>query len=1737
MISLNQFAIIFWKNWKIFKNNPLSLIFNCVEIIITVIIVSLIALREGNDYHFESRNNTELQDVYSYKNFTNNFKGNTICFILPKGKTDISGEEFVNRFSNDPNIVKIINEQTHISIRNFDFKILDSEEELLLLNKKDNDNNIVAGVIFGQDFNEYTIRIKGNNIVDSNEKPISDYGKSRISEYIENEIADRFDYPNFYVNSNTNINHYNESINLKNKVLYYRGFTKADSYIGTFIPIQIAIDNIIFQIKTNGTIKGYSVDIGKLSKPPVYYHLNENENRKESFSGYALSIYVIFFGQILGIMSKFMKEKESGIRDVLLSIGANRIALWISWVVIYFPFSIFSIIMIFLIDSSNVIGFGSHGSINPILYFVYLVLYALAVFEMTICLCLVTRKTKSLILIISLTVVAVSAVSPSIYQIKFSDDWYLEKFFSFVFPPIGVSMASAVITYESNRNGYIGILSGIFINEFGVYFFFMIIDVIFYFLLAVYIDNKDWFVLPTRTIPLVADEELSLSYALDIQEDPFGGECYVKVRNIYKYYTYKKNFVNSSDNNDGKIGSEFAPNKNISFNVYKDEIFAILGHNGAGKSTLIQIMVGMIKPNIGECYYNEIPLSKNKNICQHHMGICLQNNVLIEDFTVVDYFILYCNIKEVMDDLDTWLQDFDLVEKRDCKVQYLSTGQKRKLCVGLAFLGNPKYVFLDEPTTGLDPVSRQKIWSLLLKKKRDRVIFLTTHYMDEADIIADRKLILKKGTVRCLGSSVYLKNHFQMKYSLEIETNKPRLVEEIIKYYVPEAEYFNDKTKIKDYPSLPRNTTSSYIWKLSPDYSPLFSHLIKKLEEEKQKGDILRNFSVSAPRLEELFVRLAKEGEIDNDKENEMQKNNKFRINSLTSEISMKNAIEFPSNDTIQKPNDIITAIRILHYRFKLNYRRKPYLGIAFLNPFFIYFIFFNHINMRIDDNNFSNFKSKTLSSEMYNGQQWNYDLRYPTSSENVVSTENVVSPYLIQQLTKHMKLSYKTNYEIFNIAKSIKSEPYYVSSFSGEFLNDTMYHFNIYYNDSMPHALPTTLNSLSNAILKYHMPEKDGFIQMNSYPLPYTDLTPILGNKIYTAFILSLCLSLMLSYCGFNVVHEKKHNLLKQLQLNGISNFSYWLSVFLSDYIWFILSSIVMILSVIIFDFEPFFFGRVLVFIGLIFLIYGIPCILNQYVFSFLFTSENVAFFAYFFINIFPIIFTIYTFFGFEMYDGNSFYIWNSNIALIVVDALLPFISFVEVIHNLLIIGINNITMEIPFTFGSLFSLQYQLTQHIIGAIMSIIVCLFLLVKLVKNQYTLNNTDVHPITKELEEKIEKEMREGDEDVYNEYERVKEDKDVNAIPIKLVNLMKEYNDIHINSHNEFLNAMRRMESRYGEYHLSRVGDKDRRRIVVTAFENINLGIDRCECFGVLGPNGSGKTSLLNTVSFTFNQTAGDILYNGKSTLERKANEITLGYCPQENTLWDEMTLQEHIEMFLYIRGCSYSESKSLAEQFIMYCRLKPHKDKFPTEMSGGTRRKLNILIALCCDSPHVLLDEPTSGMDPATRRYIWDVIKATLQRNQSSIIMTTHSMEEAELLCNRIGIIVNGKLQCIGTPEHLKMKFGHTYILDVHTNNVERFHNEMVIGLSLFGPDAKFKRDIKSQERVKYEIQHTSTNEIGRVFEIMESCRDMMYPGGEKIFIDYSYSQTTLEEVFINFARLKENYDNDEDSIGDYPII
>lgn len=114
------------------------------------------------------------------------------------------------------------------------------------------------------------------------------------------------------------------------------------------------------------------------------------------------------------------------------------------------------------------------------------------------------------------------------------------------------------------------------------------------------------------------------------------------------------------------------------------------------------------------------------------------------------------------------LKDIDLTDKADTFAKYLSGGQKRKLSVGIAVIGDPKIIILDEPTAGVDPYSRRHMWSVLQNRRHGKVILLTTHFMDEADILADRKAVVSRGKLRCAGSSLFLKNKFGIGYHLTL---------------------------------------------------------------------------------------------------------------------------------------------------------------------------------------------------------------------------------------------------------------------------------------------------------------------------------------------------------------------------------------------------------------------------------------------------------------------------------------------------------------------------------------------------------------------------------------------------------------------------------------------------------------------------------------------------------------------------------------------------------------------------------------------------------------------------------------------------------------------------------------------------------------------------------------------------------------------------------------------------------
>ncbi|OUM66908.1 hypothetical protein PIROE2DRAFT_31808, partial [Piromyces sp. E2] len=202
--------------------------------------------------------------------------------------------------------------------------------------------------------------------------------------------------------------------------------------------------------------------------------------------------------------------------------------------------------------------------------------------------------------------------------------------------------------------------------------------------------------------------------------------------------------------------------------------------------------------------------------------------------------------------------------------------------------------------------------------------------------------------------------------------------------------------------------------------------------------------------------------------------------------------------------------------------------------------------------------------------------------------------------------------------------------------------------------------------------------------------------------------------------------------------------------------------------------------------------------------------------------------------------------------------------------------------------------------------------------------------------------------------------------------------------------------------------------------DVNFGVRNHECFGLLGPNGAGKTTILNVISSTLTQSTGSVCYNGVETYELELGKISLGFCPQHDILWKELTLREHLELFLNVRGYDSEDSKMYATQYINAASLEEHQHKKVEHLSGGTKRKLSILIALCGHPKRLILDEPTAGMDPFTRCLIWDILENSKKMNDSAVIMSTHSMEEAEKICDRLGILVNGRLVCIGSPEHIK---------------------------------------------------------------------------------------------------------------------
>ncbi|KAF8390227.1 hypothetical protein HHK36_024752 [Tetracentron sinense] len=294
-----------------------------------------------------------------------------------------------------------------------------------------------------------------------------------------------------------------------------------------------------------------------------------------------------------------------------------------------------------------------------------------------------------------------------------------------------------------------------------------------------------------------------------------------------------------------------------------------------------------------------------------------------------------------------------------------------------------------------------------------------------------------------------------------------------------------------------------------------------------------------------------------------------------------------------------------------------------------------------------------------------------------------------------------------------------------------------------------------------------------------------------------------------------------------------------------------------------------------------------------------------------------------------------------------------------------------------------------------------------------------------------------------------------------------------------------------------------------AVRGLSLAIPRGECFGMLGPNGAGKTSFISMMIGLITPTSGTALVQGldiRADMDRIYT--SMGVCPQHDLLWETLTGREHLLFYGRLKNLKGAALTQAVEESLKSVNLFHGDvgDKQAGKYSGGMKRRLSVAISLIGDPKVVYMDEPSTGLDPASRNNLWNVVKRAKQ--DRAIILTTHSMEEAEVLCDRLGIFVDGSLQCIGNPKELKGRYGGSYVFTMTTSSSEEAEVENLV--RRLYPSANKIYHISGTQ--KFELPKQEVR-IADVFQAVETAKSK--------FTIYAWglADTTLEDVFIKVAR------------------
>lgn len=289
-----------------------------------------------------------------------------------------------------------------------------------------------------------------------------------------------------------------------------------------------------------------------------------------------------------------------------------------------------------------------------------------------------------------------------------------------------------------------------------------------------------------------------------------------------------------------------------------------------------------------------------------------------------------------------------------------------------------------------------------------------------------------------------------------------------------------------------------------------------------------------------------------------------------------------------------------------------------------------------------------------------------------------------------------------------------------------------------------------------------------------------------------------------------------------------------------------------------------------------------------------------------------------------------------------------------------------------------------------------------------------------------------------------------------------------------------------------------------AVNNVNLKINQGEIFGLLGPNGAGKTTLIRMLVTLLKPTAGNAKVAGFD-IEQEDDEIRkrIGVVFQNTILEDDLTAWETLNIFARLYNIPKQIRRAKINKFLQLIYLEERKNDLVKTYSGGMKRRLELIKGVLHEPEILFLDEPTLGLDPQSREFIWNYIRTLSIEMNVTIFLTTHYMEEADLLCDRIALIDHGKIVALGNPTELKRKLSSKNVIEV------KFNNRSINYLSAI-KDLSFVKEVSYEKNILKIIVNNTENAIFQIIEELNNHKAEI--------TSVVLQEPTLNDVFLHYT-------------------